>query len=170
MLNLKNVLMVDDETNILEVYGRIMRDYFKDRAEILAANSSSEGMKLFREHAIHVVISDIMRPEMSGDEFCRIVKKENPKLKIMIYTLSGSEEATNSLLRDGVADVVLRKGSGNLFVSMLDMMKGHGKKDDEVSRRMEGLLEKLSEEKYGNNRSYHWTTPEEFLQAVESLL
>jgi len=59
------VLCVDDEENILSSLKRLLR---KEGYRLLTATSGGEGLKLFEENGVHLVISDQRMPQMSGTE------------------------------------------------------------------------------------------------------
>ncbi len=68
---MKNILIVEDEPDI--------RSNLKELLElenywVWEASSGGEGLKLFRQQPIDLIISDILMPEMDGFEFCRQVR------------------------------------------------------------------------------------------------
>lgn len=83
------ILIVDDERNVLKSLRRLFID---TTYRIMTAESGEEGLKLFRDNEIHVVISDYRMPGMNGVEFLSYVREESPDTIRMI--LSGYADAT----------------------------------------------------------------------------
>ncbi len=85
---INTLLIVDDETNVLKSLKRLLLD---TDYKILMAESGEEGLKLFEDNEIHVVISDYRMPGMNGVEFLRLVKEKSPDTIRLI--LSGYADA-----------------------------------------------------------------------------
>ncbi|HKG67367.1 MAG TPA: response regulator, partial [Segetibacter sp.] len=69
--NLKKVLIVDDEADILEI---ISYNLIKEGYEILTAKNGIEALEKVRPFKPNLVILDIMMPKMSGVEVCKILR------------------------------------------------------------------------------------------------
>ena len=80
------ILYVDDEQiNLL-----FFRHVFKNKYNVLTAESGFEGLKVLAENPdIKVIISDMRMPGMDGLQFIRKAKEENPD--ILFYILTGYE-------------------------------------------------------------------------------
>ena len=61
-----SLLIVDDEPNVLKSLKRLLLD---TDYRIFTAESGEEGLKVFEENEINVVISDYRMPGMNGVEF-----------------------------------------------------------------------------------------------------
>lgn len=102
------VLFVDDEPAML--LG------LSDVAELagydgMTACGGAEGLRLFRESAPDVVVSDLHMPDMSGLEMLRLIRADYPDARVII--LSGeADEAERTALIDAGALCVLRKPIG----------------------------------------------------------
>lgn len=77
------VLCVDDEENILHSLRRLLR---KEGYRLLTASSGVQGLEIFKENDIHLVMCDQRMPEMSGTEFLARVKAEHPDVIRIILT------------------------------------------------------------------------------------
>lgn len=77
------VLFVDDEENILHSLKRLLR---KEGYRILTATSGADGLKILKEHDVHLVVSDQRMPEMSGTEFLAKVKESYPDVIRTVLT------------------------------------------------------------------------------------
>jgi len=88
----KTVLFVDDEENILKSLERGLID---EPYNTLFANSGKEALELLQQHQIHVIVTDMRMPEMSGLELLRAVKEDYPHVVRMV--LSGYTQITTLL-------------------------------------------------------------------------
>jgi YesN/AraC family two-component response regulator len=88
----KTILFVDDEDKILRSIKRIM---FDQKFNCLYAASGAEALDIIKGNEVHVLITDMRMPEMSGLELLRIVKAEQPQ--IVRIVLSGYTQI-NTLL------------------------------------------------------------------------
>jgi twitching motility two-component system response regulator PilH len=81
---LARVLVIDDDPGILSV----LRLYLEQHGhECLAARVAAEGLKIIREEAPDIVITDVMMPGMTGGAVYEVVRKEfGPKLPIIVST------------------------------------------------------------------------------------
>ncbi|OIP40305.1 MAG: hypothetical protein AUK47_08680 [Deltaproteobacteria bacterium CG2_30_63_29] len=76
------LLVVDDESEIIESLGEI----FKQSFDIFSAVSAREGLELFKEHAPKLILSDQRMPEMSGLQLLERIKAINPDTVRILVT------------------------------------------------------------------------------------
>jgi HD-like signal output (HDOD) protein/CheY-like chemotaxis protein len=88
----KNVLFVDDNDNIISGIQRQLRPY-REQWQLFFASSGAHALQLMAQQPIDLIISDMMMPEMRGDELLRKVSELYPSTVRII--LSGyADEAT----------------------------------------------------------------------------
>ncbi len=88
----RTVLFVDDEEKILRSLKRGLLD---EPYNALFANSGEEALEVLKNNEVHVLVTDMRMPEMSGLELLRIVKEEYPHIVRMV--LSGYTQITTLL-------------------------------------------------------------------------
>ncbi len=88
----RTVLFVDDEEKILTSLKRGLLD---EPYETLFANSGKEAIEVLKRKEVHVIVTDMRMPEMTGLELLKIVKKEYPHIVRMV--LSGYTQITTLL-------------------------------------------------------------------------
>ena len=65
------ILLIEDEVMVLDV----LRAYLeKEGYSVLAATTGREGMRLFHEHEVQLVILDLMLPDRSGESICQEIR------------------------------------------------------------------------------------------------
>lgn len=88
------ILLIDDDTELLEVYEKIFR---LKGFQVLTCSSSLDTLKLIRDRTFSVVVSDIIMPKMNGMELLDAIKEIRPETEVIMLTaedsISGAVEA-----------------------------------------------------------------------------
>jgi len=79
----RTVLFVDDDQAILRSLERGLLDESYNK---LFTNSSKEALEILKRKKVHVIVTDMLMPEMTGLELLRIVRKKYPDITGMILT------------------------------------------------------------------------------------
>jgi two-component system response regulator HupR/HoxA len=92
MAEKRTILFVDDEVRLLR---SIERGLLDEPYNLLFAESGKDALKLLEENEVHVIVTDMRMPEMSGLDLLRIVKEKYPRIVRII--LSGYTQVTTLL-------------------------------------------------------------------------
>jgi two-component system cell cycle sensor histidine kinase/response regulator CckA len=96
----ETVLVVDDETSILDV-GRQILDEFGYTA--LVATSGEEALQIYQDHDVDLVILDLNMPGMGGQKCLEKLKEMDPGARVVIASGYSAETASGKALRSQVA-------------------------------------------------------------------
>lgn len=77
--------------------------------KVTVAGSGREGLEAFRNQKADLIIVDYRMPQMNGAEVVKEIKRENPKLPVIL--LSGYTETLGLEEKVTDADCVLKKGA-----------------------------------------------------------
>jgi signal transduction histidine kinase/DNA-binding response OmpR family regulator len=101
-----NILAVDDNKDILF----LINDILKTEYNVLLAANGEEGLEILKKGAIHLIITDIMMPEVDGIELIKIIKSNKHTMHIPLIILS-AKNSTDSKIEGIVsgADVYIAK-------------------------------------------------------------
>jgi DNA-binding NtrC family response regulator len=88
----RTVLFVDDEEKVL---ASLKRGLLDEPYNTLFANSGREALEILARSPVHVIVTDMRMPQMSGLELLRTVKKDYPHVIRMV--LSGYTQVTTLL-------------------------------------------------------------------------
>lgn len=97
------ILLVEDEPVVLET-GKEMLEYLNYK--VISASNGREALAIYQERRadIALVLSDMVMPDMSGDELYLALKVENPALKMVMMSGYPLQEKGAELLEQGVID------------------------------------------------------------------
>jgi DNA-binding response OmpR family regulator len=83
----RTILVVDDEPTLRETLAEAL---VGDGFRVVTAADGREALLRFREHRPDLIVLDLMLPELSGVEVCRIVRRESG-VPILMLTAKSSE-------------------------------------------------------------------------------
>ncbi|AFS79065.1 two-component system signal transduction response regulator [Gottschalkia acidurici 9a] len=89
MGNKFKVLVVDDEPKILDVVKAYLE---KENFEVLTAMDGKTALNIFNKETIHIIILDLMLPELSGEEVCRNIRSSSSVPIIMLTAKVDEDE------------------------------------------------------------------------------
>lgn len=78
----KCILFVDDDPLIL----KFLESKFSDKYTLFFAADVATGLRLYKQHHIRVIYSDIVLPQQSGLDLCRAIRMEDPVSIIVAMT------------------------------------------------------------------------------------
>ncbi|MED0875642.1 response regulator transcription factor [Bacillus mobilis] len=88
----RTILIVEDE----DILREIMKDYLLNEGyNVLEAINGKEALSIFEEHEVHLIILDIMLPELDGWAVCRRIRK---KSNVPIIMLKARVDEDDTLL------------------------------------------------------------------------
>lgn len=100
------ILIIDDNEDILE----FLRDDLGEAYRIFTACDGLQALKILSEEVVHLVISDIMMPEMDGFELCEKIKSdfELSHIPVILLTAKNTLQSKIQGLNHG-ADAYIEK-------------------------------------------------------------
>lgn len=82
--NRPTLLIVDDSTDLLH----FLRQTFLPNYSVITATNGREALWMAHEHDVQMVISDVMMPEMDGNELCQSLKADMQTSHIPVILLT----------------------------------------------------------------------------------
>src|SRR6201997_1022725 len=99
------ILIVEDEAKMRRL---LELNLGEDGFSTFSAGDAEAGLKLLRENAIDLVLTDLKLPGMNGLEFLQTAKQQDPVLPIVVMTAFGSVETAVEAMKAGATDYVLK--------------------------------------------------------------
>jgi len=82
------VLLVDDEESIVESIEYALN---QEGFEVVSAHNGQEALQKIQLEKPNLIVLDLMLPELSGLEVCRILRRERNEIPIIMLTAKGEE-------------------------------------------------------------------------------
>src|SRR5450432_3938147 len=99
------ILIVEDEAKMRRLLELNLGD---DGFTTHSAEDAETGLKMLRENAIDLVLTDLKLPGMNGLEFLQTIKRQNGALPVVVMTAFGSVETAVDAMKAGASDYVLK--------------------------------------------------------------
>ena len=138
--------MVDDEPDILEIVGYNLSS---EGYQVITAENGFEGVKKAKKELPHLIILDVMMPEMDGIEACELIRK-NPDLKntiVTFLTARGEDYSQVAGFDAGADDYITKPIKPKVLVSKVKALLRRFKEEDVVNTVKIGTLE-INREEY----------------------
>src|SRR5260221_1191193 len=99
------ILIIEDEAKMRRLLELNLGD---DGFKTLSAGDAETGLKLLASEPVHLVLTDLNLPGISGLEFLHTAKQQNPALPIVVMTAFGSVETAVEGMKTRASDYVLK--------------------------------------------------------------
>ena len=103
----ESVLIVDDEQRILTVDREICKALGYN---VMTASSGKEALEIYAQEKdrIHLVILDMIMPQMNGFETFMALKEQNPEVRVLLSTGYSIDEKAQEMLNQGCKGFILK--------------------------------------------------------------
>ena len=124
------ILLVDDEPDILEIVGYNLSN---EGYQVLTAENGKEGVKMAKKHNPHLIILDVMMPEMDGIEACEQIRKlpEHAETIITFLTARGEDYSQVAGYDAGADDYITKPIKPKVLVSKVKALLRRLKEEEE---------------------------------------
>src|SRR5215204_4364903 len=117
----RRIIIVDDHDAVRRGIRQLLetKPYYRVVGE---ATNGREGLELAREAQPDIAILDYSIPELNGLDLAHALKREFPKIEILLYTMHDREEIIIEVLRAGVRGFVLKSDAEKHLLAALDAL------------------------------------------------
>ena len=135
-----NVLIVDDHA----IFREGLKMILSDTPEIHVAGeagSSGEALKLARENTYDMALLDISMPDRDGLETLALLKKEQPKLKVLMLSMHRETKYAVRAIKTGAAGYLNKQSApAQLVNAMREVAAGRKYISPEVAHELASLI------------------------------
>jgi len=99
----KNILVIDDEKDLLELFTRVLKSY-----PVETAQNEKEAFEKLAAQNFAVIFLDVVMPGVDFMEHFKTIRKMQPKAKILLMTGFAVEDQINRALELGAVGVMYK--------------------------------------------------------------
>ena len=139
--------MVDDEPDILEI---VRFNLDKEGYQIEMASNGLEALKVAKKFLPHLIILDIMMPNLDGIETCELMRQDDrfQETIVMFLTARGEDYSYVAAFDAGADDYVTKPVKPKVLVSKVKGLLRRLKKKEATSSLLEFETLKIDREAY----------------------
>lgn len=129
------ILLVDDEQDILEIVGYNLS---QEGYQIVTATNGKEAIAKAKKELPHLIIMDVMMPEMDGMEACENIRKLPELSNVIITFLTARSEDYSQVagFDAGADDYITKPIKPKLLVSKVKALLRRLKSDDQTTETL----------------------------------
>ncbi len=116
MLQLKSILVVDDEENIRHMLGSVLGT---EGYDVTLADSGAQALEVLKEQTFDLLLSDIRMPKMSGLELLDAVLQISPLTVVIMMSAYGSVDTAIEAMKRGAYDYIAKPFKSDEVVLVL---------------------------------------------------
>jgi two-component system response regulator YesN len=162
MLNTKNILIVDDEPRTRQGLKKTLDTWANGNYQIFTAANGEEAISFMQQQKIHILITDIRMPEISGLQLLKIAKEQNIQPVIIVISAYSEFEYAHEALRLGVINYLLKPISKSLLIEAVETAIQAVEKQERA-----GIIEKVVDKKLVDANSSNASNREPIREAIE---
>ncbi len=102
---MKKILVVEDEAHVVSF---INKGLTEEGFEVSVAMDGNSGYNMFEQNKFDLIILDIMLPGINGIEVCKMIRKKDTQIPILILTALGTSENIVQGLESGADDYLVK--------------------------------------------------------------
>ncbi|HRH10090.1 MAG TPA: response regulator transcription factor [Bacteroidia bacterium] len=112
------ILLVDDEPDIIEFLSYNLK---KEGYEILSASNGKDAIEIARKEIPHLIVLDVMMPDMDGIETCREIREIKGLKDVLIAFLTARSEDYTQIagFEVGADDYITKPIKPRVFISRI---------------------------------------------------
>jgi DNA-binding response OmpR family regulator len=99
------ILILEDDAHIASLISRSLQE---SGYETFVAFDGNTALTLFENLHPNLIITDLLMPEMGGQEFCRIIRSKKSQVPILVLTALSSTEDIVQCLDEGADDYMVK--------------------------------------------------------------
>jgi DNA-binding NarL/FixJ family response regulator len=121
---IRRIMIVDDHEAIRRGVRQIVetKAYYQVVAE---AGDGRTALEMAKDARPDIAIIDYSIPELNGLDLSHALKRLNPRIEILLYTMHDREEIVMDVLRAGVRGFVLKSDTEKHLIAALDALSIH---------------------------------------------
>jgi DNA-binding NarL/FixJ family response regulator len=162
-----SLALVDDHQIVIDGLLSLLKGH--DRFSLsFATTNPQEVMTLLANQKVDILLTDIMMPQLPGNELAKMVKQKHPHIKILALSMSGQGDLVSEMISDSdISGYVLKNiGKQELIQALEKIASGGIYFSEEVIKE----LERTGERKKTNEEAHLTSREIEIIRLIEKEL
>ncbi|MDM5329489.1 response regulator [Neobacillus sp. CF12] len=161
-MNIKTILIVDDEPRTRQGLKKNLDTWANGNYQIYTASNGEEAIEMMKQYKVHILITDIRMPEITGLQLLKIAKEKNISPVIIVISAYSEFEYAQEALRFGVINYLLKPISKKALIEAVEEAVQAVEKKERA-----GLIEKVVDTKLVDASSQNNTNREPIREAID---
>lgn len=155
---MKKILIVDDEERMVELIALYLKPY---NYEIIKCFSGNEAVEIIKKEHIHLVLLDVMMPDLDGWETIRLIREW---LQVPIIMLTARNEKLDIVkgLKLGADDYITKPFDEEILLARIEAVLRRSQQETDIEFGIEGLVIEKKRHYISYNNQQIILTPKEF--------
>lgn len=121
---LTNLFIIDDHQMVVDGLISLLNN--EEKYNIVGfTNQPKDVLEQLEALDVHILLTDINMPEMTGVELTRCVKKKFPRIKVLALSMFGERQVIKEMIDAGVSGYILKNTGKKELIEALDkLVKG----------------------------------------------
>lgn len=151
-----NLALVDDHQIVIDGIMSLLKGHDRFRL-VFATTDPNSVLGRLTEQPVDILLTDVMMPQLSGNELARKVKEKFPSIRILALSMSGEGDVVNEMINEAeIAGYVLKNiGKQELIRALEKIAEGGIYFSEEVIEEL-----KRSNHRKKQNEEAHLTARE----------
>jgi two-component system, NarL family, nitrate/nitrite response regulator NarL len=166
-----NLALVDDHQIVLDGLMSLLKGHDQFRFAF-ATTDPTEVLSLLKQQPVDILLTDVMMPNLPGNQLAKKVKENFPKVKILALSMSGEGDIVNEMINDAdISGYVLKNigkqelvralekiAAGNTYFSedvIVELQRSANRKREAKEAHLSGReieIIRLIEKEYNNKQ------------------
>lgn len=141
------ILLVDDEPDIVDFLSYNLK---KEGYEILTANNGKDAIEIAKKELPHLIVLDVMMPDMDGIETCREIREQKGLQDVLIAFLTARSEDYTQIagFEVGADDYITKPIKPRVFISRVKALLRRLQSSTESESNLEFGSVRIDKEKH----------------------
>jgi DNA-binding NarL/FixJ family response regulator len=122
MMSTYSIALADDHVLVRQGIRRII----EENPDLVVVAEANDGMELFdilRNTTVHLIITDITMPNVSGIEATKRIKERYPKTKVLILTMHKGKELLEHAIAAGADGYLLKEDASKELMKAIEAIR-----------------------------------------------
>ncbi|WP_420808732.1 response regulator transcription factor [Bacillus salacetis] len=159
---MKTLLIADDEPRTRQGLAKILDKWADGNYHVMTASNGEEAIESMKANKVHILITDIRMPEITGLQLLKLAKEQNILPVIIVISAYSEFEYAQEALRLGVINYLLKPISKKTLIEAVEAAAEAVERQERAK-----TIEKVVDKKLVQAGSQNASVPAPIKEAIE---